>query len=92
MKKLAVILATITTVIFGVGDKVWSRDNDARDIDTGKSEYLSSCATCHGVDGKGDGPLSDHLKTRPADLTTLAQRNNGFLPLNDVYEIIDGRN
>ena len=36
MKKLAVILATITTVIFGVGDKAWSRDNDARDIDTGE--------------------------------------------------------
>ncbi len=31
------------------------------------------------------------LKTAPADLTTLAKKNNGVFPLNAVYETIDGR-
>ncbi len=62
-----------------------------QDIDAGKSEFLSSCAICHGLDGKGNGPLSSQLKTPPPNLTVLAKKNNGFLPLRDVYDIIDGR-
>jgi len=64
----------------------------AQDIDVGKTEYQSSCAACHGIDGKGNGPVSKELKTRPTDLTVLAKKNNGVFPLNTVYEIIDGRN
>jgi Cytochrome C oxidase, cbb3-type, subunit III len=60
-------------------------------IDAGKKEYMSSCAACHGADGKGKGPLSEELKTPPGDLTTLARRNNGVFPVNTVYETIDGR-
>jgi hypothetical protein len=64
----------------------------AQDIDVGKTEYQSSCAACHGIDAKGNGPVSKELKTRPTDLTVLAKKNNGVFPLNTVYEIIDGRN
>src|SRR5579864_3503364 len=64
----------------------------AQDIDVGKMEYQSSCAACHGIDAKGNGPVSKDLKTRPTDLTVLAKNNNGVFPYNAVYEIIDGRN
>ena len=30
-------------------------------------------------------------RLRPADLTTLAQRNGGWFPFARVYEVIDGR-
>jgi mono/diheme cytochrome c family protein len=63
----------------------------AQDTDAGKAAYLSSCAACHGADGKGDGILSSVLKVPPADLTTLARRNNGEFPITAVNEIIDGR-
>jgi mono/diheme cytochrome c family protein len=63
----------------------------AQDIDAGKSEFQSSCASCHGIDGKGSGPLSAQLKVPAPDLTILARRNNGALPLNAIYEMIDGR-
>ena len=43
------------------------------------------------VGAKGDGPVSKDLKTRPADLTVLAKKNNGVFPFNAVYQIIDGR-
>lgn len=42
--------------------------------------YKQYCASCHGTDGKGRGPVSASLNTRPADLTTLAKRHDGKFP------------
>ena len=62
----------------------------AEDFDIGKSEFQSSCASCHGTDGKGKGPVSDQLKVPPSDLTMLAKNNNGVFPTNATYEAIYG--
>ena len=62
----------------------------AEDFDVGKSEFQSSCASCHGADGKGNGPVSEQLKVPPPDLTMLAKKNNGVFPTNAVYETIYG--
>jgi cytochrome c5 len=62
----------------------------AEGVDIGKSEFLSSCASCHGADAKGNGPVSGQLKVPPADLTVLARSNNGVFPTNAVYETIYG--
>ncbi len=57
----------------------------------GKREYDGSCAVCHGVTGKGNGPYAGIIETRIPDITTLQKRNNGVFPFNRVYEMIDGR-
>lgn len=62
----------------------------AEDFDIGKSEFQASCASCHGADARGKGPVSGQLKTAPADLTMLAKNNNGVFPTNTIYEVIDG--
>ena len=62
----------------------------ADDLDIGKSEFQSSCASCHGMDGKGKGPVSNQLKILSPDLTILAKNNNGVFPTDSLYEIIDG--
>lgn len=62
----------------------------AENFDIGKSEFQSSCSSCHGTDGKGNGPISDQLTVLPSDLTMLAKNNNGVFPTNAVYETIDG--
>ena len=59
--------------------------------DLGKYEYLSSCAVCHGDDGKGEGSLSKYYNKRAADLTVIQKNNNGVFPFDRVYEVIDGR-
>ena len=59
-------------------------------VDIGKSEFQSSCASCHGADGKGKGPVSEQLKTPPSDLTALSKNNNGVFPTSAVYETIYG--
>lgn len=57
----------------------------------GSELFRTYCATCHGQSGKGDGPLAEMLKTRPADLTVFARSNNGVFPGELVGRIIDGR-
>src|SRR6516225_1994166 len=74
------------SLLFGITGACW-----AQGADVGKVEYQSSCASCHGVDGKGNGPVSAQLKTAPADLTVFAKKNNGVFPVSRVYEAIDGR-
>jgi len=50
-----------------------------KSMDFGQQEFLSQCASCHGRDGKGNGPIADLLRKPPPDLTTLT-RGNGDLP------------
>ncbi len=44
----------------------------------GRDNFERYCASCHGRGGRGDGPVASALRARPADLTTLARRNEGF--------------
>ena len=62
----------------------------AEDSDVGRAEFQASCASCHGIDGKGKGPVGEQLKVPPPDLTILAKNNNGVFPTKAVYEIIYG--
>ena len=59
-------------------------------VDFGKREFESNCASCHGVSGKGNGPIVDLLKKSPPDLTLLAKKNGGVFPMARLYEVIDG--
>jgi len=86
-KAAAIKWIIITSTIIG-----FSASASAQGIAEGKIQYQSSCAACHGIDAKGDGPVSTALKTRPADLTVLAKNNNGVFPYDIVYQVIDGRN
>jgi mono/diheme cytochrome c family protein len=59
-------------------------------VDLGKREYEANCASCHGLTGKGDGPISGWSEVGVSNLTLLAKRNNGAFPFVRVYEFIDG--
>ena len=48
------------------------------------------CASCHGRDGKGDGPVASALTRRPPDLTTMARRNGGRFPTSRVEGFVAG--
>lgn len=52
--------------------------------ESGAQLYKNYCAACHGREGKGDGPVVEFLKVPPADLSTLAQRNDGKYPAERV--------
>ncbi len=54
------------------------------DPSSGKQMFRDYCAACHGMEGKGDGPVARFLRTPPADLGALAQRNGGKYPADKV--------
>jgi mono/diheme cytochrome c family protein len=64
---------------------------EPRGAQGGRIIFRTICATCHGRDARGSGPLAGSLKTRPADLTRIAQRRGGTFPAQWVAERIDGR-
>jgi mono/diheme cytochrome c family protein len=59
--------------------------------DPGSRLFRTHCATCHGVDGRGGGPMANQLRRTPPDLTQYAARNGGLFPSEKVRRIIDGR-
>lgn len=63
----------------------------AEPFDIGKLEYQASCASCHGLDGRGGGPLAEVLQVSMPDITQLSKKNGGVFPIARAYEIIDGR-
>jgi mono/diheme cytochrome c family protein len=57
---------------------------------SGPQMFRAYCGDCHGVDGKGNGPVAAVLKITPSDLTTLTQRNQGTFPYDRVFKTISG--
>ncbi len=58
---------------------------------SGAYTYRTHCASCHGVAGKGDGPLADDLRFHPPDLTLIARRHGGSFPTEKIVRVVDGR-
>ncbi len=46
----------------------------------GKEMYVKYCGSCHGAQGKGNGPAAAAMKVPPTDLTMLMKNNNGKFP------------
>ena len=89
MRRLALIggLGLAMVPAIGVGQDQGSGVQQV----AGSYTFRTYCTTCHGEKGKGDGPLAEHLRFAPPDLTLLARRNGGEYPAAIVARIIDGR-
>jgi mono/diheme cytochrome c family protein len=59
--------------------------------DTGSQLFRTYCASCHGTNARGDGPLAAQLRRTPPDLTQYTRNNGGMFPSERVYRIIEGR-
>ena len=88
----------ITQGLFGLGLLVLlvtlsheTRAQQEEILASGEQLFNRVCAVCHGLGGKGDGVLGEHLKTAPANLTGISTRSGGTFPFWQVYGKIDGR-
>ncbi len=83
----------IALVTLGAGNVM------AEEETIGSDEYRMSCLSCHGVGGRGDGPLAKFLTPKPTDLTAISRnstalypsRKAGEFPFLRVFQVIDGR-
>ena len=55
----------------------------------GQKLFAQYCASCHGVDGKGNGPAAPSLKNKLMDLTMLQKRDGKFDQVH-IQNIIAG--
>lgn len=63
----------------------------AQDAGEGAATYQHYCATCHGLEADGAGPMAPVLVLQPPNLRDLSARNGGVFPTTRVVERIDGR-
>lgn len=83
------LLATIYAITSGC-----SNNEEIETVENPYAGYLSYrqyCASCHGLDAKGNGPVASTLKIPPADLTKLGKKYGMPLPRKKLIEFIDGR-
>jgi mono/diheme cytochrome c family protein len=57
---------------------------------SGQTMFNDYCASCHGSDGKGNGPAAAAMKSVVPDLTVLAKKNGGEFPGFHIGQTIIG--
>ena len=87
--KLMTMIATLVLAAFVLFPAVSSGQGKDR-FERGRKLYVQYCASCHGMDAKGGGPVASELKTAPSNLTTIAQRHGGKFDSIHVQLNIDG--
>lgn len=85
--KIAKLLLIMIVVLFAYAGTQGFAQKDG-DAERGKKLYMNYCASCHGVDAKGRGPVASSLKKQPTDLTKL-QKGPKF-PTSEVTRKISG--
>ncbi|MGA7871033.1 MAG: c-type cytochrome [Candidatus Binatus sp.] len=85
-KPFASIVALGIALVFS--QPALSAGNDVAD---GHHYFMRFCASCHGIDGLGDGPVAKSLVTPPANLRKLGDKYGMPLPAHRIAELIDGR-
>jgi mono/diheme cytochrome c family protein len=73
------------------GGLAWAGAAVAQEVSEGRVLYEDHCATCHGLEADGDGPMAGVMLVKPVDLTALSANNGGTFPLVKVIKRIDGR-
>ena len=80
------VLAKVAAVLILVMPEIVSAEAEL----LGADEYRRSCLNCHGVGGRGDGPMAQFLTLKPADLTQITKNNDDLFPIIRLYQVIDG--
>lgn len=57
----------------------------------GAQLFRQYCASCHGRNAEGNGPVAPFFRLLPPDLTRIALRSGGTFPAERIRRIIDGR-
>jgi mono/diheme cytochrome c family protein len=88
MKLKVLELIFILGAALSVAQPALSADNDVAE---GHKYFVRYCASCHGTDALGDGPVAKSLATPPANLRKLGDKYGMPLPAHRIAELIDGR-
>jgi mono/diheme cytochrome c family protein len=89
------LLVTALTALLAVGMSYADQSNGKVTIPvtktpatSGRQMYVSYCAPCHGMDGRGQGRVASALRTPPADLTVMSRNNHGKFPDTHIVTVL----
>lgn len=85
------LVAGLVVSVSAVAVGGWSPPSRQPAAPDGAVLYRTYCASCHGVSGRGDGPMAEYLRVPAANLTHLARRHGGTFRDETVARVIDGR-
>jgi hypothetical protein len=68
----------------------WPVPAGAKEAWRGAALFHQYCASCHGEQGTGNGPVAAYLNVRPANLTQIAERRDGTFPRDEITRIVAG--
>jgi mono/diheme cytochrome c family protein len=88
MRASTKIVPILLLLLFAASSMSHAQD---KEVVEGQHLYLRYCASCHGMDGLGGGPVAKSLKNPPANLRLLADKYGSPLPAAALAELIDGR-
>jgi mono/diheme cytochrome c family protein len=84
----SVILSALVLVACAAMAQIQHAPKVPPNVEAGKQTYMEHCATCHGNDGRGNGPVASVLRMPPPDLRTLALRHGGKFPEDYVTNVL----
>jgi mono/diheme cytochrome c family protein len=87
-KRGLMALAVSFVLHLPTGGGVWAAEAE---IEEAKADFQTYCASCHGREGKGDGPVASELVTKPLSLQQIAKRRGGVFDADEVHRFVDGR-
>jgi mono/diheme cytochrome c family protein len=91
-KLISLLVLAVTLLGFNSGKAQKFPPDEAQPMVSldGQVLYKAYCASCHGMDARGGGPMANSLKVPPANLTRISIRNGGTFPLKRIERIISG--
>jgi mono/diheme cytochrome c family protein len=93
MKRRGIFLLMAIVAALSFVSSALAADNNAskNDVRDGQKYFVRYCASCHGTNGTGDGPVAKSLNKPPANLRLLSDKYGSPLPAAKLAELIDGR-
>lgn len=85
---VAALAIVVTTALAGCADEVCMNLSDRY---SGAILFKLHCASCHGEDARGNGPVAEFINVKVPDLTRISAAHGGNFPADEVFRVIDGQ-
>jgi mono/diheme cytochrome c family protein len=82
----SMVVLGVVVMGWGSSSMIYQAGATGGDAAKGKAIYQAKCVTCHGAQGKGDGPLGTKLKPPAGDFTSAESKKKSEDELRNIIE------
>jgi len=86
---LVVVIAVAGFAFVSSPFRAFGQKQRNEQVARGRKLFMNYCASCHGVDAMGNGPVASSLKNQPPNLTRI-QSKTGKFPAEEMHKKISG--